>query len=163
MAGRRSGSRWVERGGGKEGDYLFVTGRLGGAIRGKHLRFVPRIEESRWLTAHFRVHAMMDLSDGLGADLPRLARASKVSFEINMEALPLNSGASPENAISDGEDYELLFAISRGAAKRLRQAWTRKFPKVPLTRIGSLIPPSCPGRTGGLRRPQLKRGYVHFQ
>ncbi|MDQ2824752.1 MAG: thiamine-phosphate kinase, partial [Verrucomicrobiota bacterium] len=62
--------RWVSRGGGKVGDDLFVTGRLGGSSRGKHLRFVPRIEESRWLTKNFSVHAMIDLSDGLGADLP---------------------------------------------------------------------------------------------
>ena len=69
--------------GGKAGDALFVTGRLGGSIRGRHLDFIPRIEEARWLTANFSIHAMMDLSDGLGADLPRLAQASGVGFEID--------------------------------------------------------------------------------
>ncbi len=71
--------RWISRAGGKKGDDLFVTGRLGGSLRGRHLRFVPRINESRWLTKNFRVHAMMDLSDGLGADLPRLARTASGS------------------------------------------------------------------------------------
>src|SRR5207302_8850827 len=102
-------NRWISRTGGKRGDDLFVTGRLGGSLRGKHLRFVPRIAESRWITKNFRVHAMMDLSDGLGADLPRLAEESKLGFKIDREKLPLSPGAKIESAISDGEDYELLF------------------------------------------------------
>src|ERR1043166_743761 len=97
-------NRAVSRAGGKNGDDLFVTGKLGGSLGGKHLRFVPRIKESRWLTKGFRVHAMMDLSDGLGADLPRLAKASKVGFKIDKEQLPLAPGAKIRNAISDGED-----------------------------------------------------------
>src|SRR5262249_58997688 len=64
--------RATSRRGGRAGDDLFVTGRLGGALKQKHLKFIPRIVESRWLTKHFAVHAMMDLSDGLGADVPRL-------------------------------------------------------------------------------------------
>ena len=107
--------------GGKPGDDLFVTGRLGGAIKQKHLKFIPRIVESRWLTKNFSIHAMMDLSDGLGADLPRLARASKVGFEIELENLPVARGAKIDNAISEGEDYELLFAIS---PRRQKFVWS---------------------------------------
>jgi thiamine-monophosphate kinase len=149
-------NRWVSRRGGKPGDDLFVTGKLGGSIRGKHLRFVPRIEESRWLTKNFPVHAMMDLSDGLGADLPRLARASKVGFKIDMESLPLNPGCKIDNAISDGEDYELLFATSPRHRQRLQKTWRKKFPRLPLTRIGHLSPLSAPNSQ------LLPRGYVHF-
>ena len=149
-------NRWVSRRGGKAGDDLFVTGRLGGASKGKHLRFVPRIEESRWLTKNFSVHAMIDLSDGLGVDLPRLAQASKVGFEINERSLPRNSGAKIENAISDGEDYELLFAISPRESERLQRAWLKRFPKLPLTRIGRF------NQTSNIK-PQKLRGYVHFQ
>ena len=148
---------WVSRRGGKAGDDLFVTGQLGGALKQKHLHFIPRIAESRWLTKNFSIHAMMDLSDGLGTDLPRLARASKVGFKIQMEKLPLTRGAKINDAISEGEDYELLFAISRHHSKRLQEEWKRKFPKLPLTRIGSFVPQSA------IRNPQLKRGYVHFQ
>jgi thiamine-monophosphate kinase len=150
--------RWVCRSGGKVGDDLFVTGQLGGAIAGKHLRFVPRIEESRWLTAHFPIHAMIDLSDGLGADLPRLARASKAGFQIEMQNLPLSRGAKIRNAVSDGEDYELLFAISPRQSNRLEKAWARKFPRLKLTLIGRLTP-----RRAKNARNQLLSGYVHFQ
>jgi thiamine-monophosphate kinase len=163
IAGFVEKNRCVLRSGGKARDDLFVTGRLGGALHGKHLRFVPRILESRWLAENFRVHAMMDLSDGLGADLPRLSRASKLGFKLEMERLPLSRGCNIENAISDGEDYELLFAISPRDRDRLEQAWPKKFPTVPLTRIGCLNRKSkgaSPARTGNRK---LKRGYVHFQ
>src|SRR5262249_33077195 len=150
-------SRAALRRGGRSGDDLFVTGRLGGALKEKHLQFVPRIAESRWLTKNFSIHAMMDLSDGLGADLPRLARASRVRFAIEMENLPVARGATINDAISEGEDYELLFAISPRQRTRLQRAWQRKFPKVPLTRIGFL------SRLSTKNDQLLSRGYVHFQ
>jgi len=150
-------NRCVSRRGGKAGDDLFVTGRLGGAVKKKHLQFIPRIVESRWLTRNFPVHAMMDLSDGLGADLPRLAKASRIGFTIEMENLPLARGAKIDNAISEGEDYELLFAISPRERTRLEREWRKKFRKLPLTRIGRLNPQSAIGN------PQLRSGYVHFQ
>jgi thiamine-monophosphate kinase len=148
-------TRVVSRRGGRSGDDLFVTGRLGGALKHKHLKFVARIEQSRWLTKNFSVHAMMDLSDGLGADLPRLARASKVGFDIELEHLPTAGGATIDNAISEGEDYELLFAISPHDRNSLERQWRRKFPKLLLTRIGSL--------KSKIASRRLPRGYVHFQ
>ncbi|MEY2487132.1 MAG: thiamine-monophosphate kinase [Verrucomicrobiota bacterium] len=157
VAGSVERRRWVSRSGGRPGDRLFVTGRLGGSRKGKHLRFVPRIEESRWLTSRFPIHAMIDLSDGLGADLPRLARASHAGFEVEKSHLPCSRGASLNDVISDGEDYELLFAISPRQSTGLQRAWERKFPKVPLTDIGRLVPQSP------IRNRQLKGGYVHFQ
>ena len=150
-------NRSVSRRGGKAGDDLFVTGRLGGALKQKHLQFVPRIVESRWLTRNFPIHAMMDLSDGLGADLPRLAKASRVGFAIELESLPLARGAKIDNAISEGEDYELLFAISRRERNRLLRSWQKRFPRLLLTRIGSFSRRS----TGNLQ--PLPRGYTHFQ
>ena len=151
-------NRWISRSGGKRGDDLFVTGRLGGSLLEKHLRFVPRIDESRWLTKNFHVHAMMDLSDGLGADLPRLAKASKLGFKIDKEALPLAPGAKIDNAISDGEDYELLFAISPRHRASLEKRWREKFPKLSLTRIGRLAQRLCDSTS-----QHLSGGYVHFQ
>ena len=150
-------NRWVSRAGGRAGDELFVTGRLGGSLRGHHLKFVPRLAESRWLTKNFRLHAMMDLSDGLGADLPRLARASKVGFEIDPNALPLNAGCTVRQAISDGEDYELLFAIAPKDSRLLLFRWQKKFPNVPLTRIGRL------NRKSKIENRKLPRGYQHFR
>jgi thiamine-monophosphate kinase len=148
--------RWVSRSGGRAGDELFVTGKLGGSIRGKHLRFVPRIEESRWLTKNFPIRALMDLSDGLGADLPRLAHASRLGFEIDDNAIPRNPDCTVDQAINDGEDYELLLAIAPRQKQRLQIDWKRKFPRLPLTRIGRLIPHSA------FRNPHF-HGYVHFK
>lgn len=155
VAGLVERNRWMSRRGGKAGDDLFVTGRLGDSIKGKHMRFVPRIIESRWLTENFSIHAMMDLSDGLGADLPRLARASKVGFKIETEKLPLTRGVKIDNAISDGEDYELLFAIAPRERTRLQRDWRKTFPKLPLTQIGNL--------TSNIKHQTSLRGYVHFK
>jgi thiamine-monophosphate kinase len=149
--------RAASRRGGRSGDDLFVTGRLGGALRRKHLKFVARIAESRWLTKNFSIHAMMDLSDGLGTDLPRFARASKAGFDIELENLPLARGATIDNAISEGEDYELLFAVSPCDRNSLERQWPRKFPRLLLTRIGSL------NRKSHIANRKLPRGYVHFQ
>jgi thiamine-monophosphate kinase len=160
--------RAASRRGGRSGDDLFVTGRLGGALKRKHLKFVARIAESRWLTKNFSIHAMMDLSDGLGADLPRFARASKVGFDIQLENLPVARGATIDNAISEGEDYELLFAVSPRDRNRLEREWRQSFPELPLTRIGSLNRTSPV--TDAKQRPgfpianrKLPLGYVHFQ
>src|SRR3954471_4543575 len=157
VAGSVEPDRWVSRAGGKAGDDLFVTGRLGGSIRGRHLRFLPRIEEARWLTANFTIHAMMDLSDGLGADLPRLAVASRTSFEIEEGKLPLSPGANTADAISDGEDFELLFAISPRHRAELEVRWRKKFPKLRLTRIGRL------NRKSKIKNQKLRSGYIHFR
>ena len=149
--------RWVGRAGGKAGDDLFVTGKLGGSLRRRHLNFVPRIAESRWLTRNFAVHAMMDLSDGLGTDLPRLARASGVGFQVAESSLPLNRDCTVAQAISDGEDYELVFAIAPKDSASLLSRWRKQFPKVPLTRIGGLT------RKSKFESRQLPRGYLHFR
>jgi len=134
LTGRVEKNRCVTRAGGKPGDLLYVTGQLGGSIAGKHLDFIPRLAEARWLAAHFRPHAMMDLSDGLGTDLPRLAKASGCGFEL--AEVPCSAGCTREQALTDGEDFELLFAVAPRTATRLEKAWP--FPKVPLTRIGRL-------------------------
>ncbi|MBA3832785.1 MAG: thiamine-phosphate kinase [Chthoniobacterales bacterium] len=148
--------RWVSRKGGKPGDPLFVTGKLGGSIRKKHLNFIPRIEEARWLTKNFRIHAMMDVSDGLGADLPRLAKASAVDFEIDEQLLPRNRGSSIQEAINDGEDYELLFALAPNDSAALQKKWHKKFPRLLLTRIGRL------DRLSTIHHHPFFHGFVHF-
>ena len=147
--------RWVTRNGGKPKDELFVTGRLGGALRGKHLKFTPRIKEARWLTENFSIHAMLDLSDGLGADLPRLAHASKLGFEIDEKAVPRERGCTLGDALTNGEDYELLFAVAPRVSEELKRRWRRRW-RLGLTRIGRLT-----------RRKVLPEkwpsGYVHFK
>ncbi len=156
LTGRVERDRCILRSGGHPGDVLYVTGRLGGSLAGKHLDFTPRLTEARWLVTHFKPGAMMDLSDGLAADLPRLAAASGCGYEILREQLPLNQGSTAEQALSDGEDYELLFAIDPKRAIALERAWKRKFPRLPLTRIGQLTA----RRKTRARKPP--RGYDHF-
>ncbi len=156
LTGEVERTRCVMRGGGKPGDILYVTGRLGGSISGRHLTFTPRVPEARWLTENFPLHAMMDLSDGLGADLPRLAKASGTAFELWKENLPRSKGCSVEQALSDGEDYELLFAVAARDAESLETRWRKHFPKLPLTAIGRLCSQS------EIRIPQSLHGFDHF-
>lgn len=136
------------------GDALLVTGRLGGSIRGKHLDFTPRLHESRWLVSEYKPTAMMDLSDGLAKDLPRLAIASGCGFQIDPSALPLTPGCTPAQALGDGEDYEILFAIEPGRIDALLAAWSGEFPELSLTRIGGLVEISA--------GESLTGGWEHF-
>jgi thiamine-monophosphate kinase len=156
LTGRVSARECVLRSGGKPGDVLYVTGRLGGSRAGKHLDFTPRLPEARWLVSHFRLHAMMDLSDGLAADLPRLAAASGCGFTLNHETIPRTRGCTLENALNDGEDFELLFAIPPRHGAKLEAAWKRTFPKLRLTAIGSLT------RRSAFNSEPPHHGFDHF-
>ncbi len=136
LTGTMGGLRPVLRSGGRPGDWILVTGQLGGSLAGHHLDFVPRLGEGRWLAGHVRPHAMMGLGDGLGSDLPRLARASGCGFDLDPSRVPARPGASLRAALTDGEDYELLLAVPAVRARRLLKEWP--FPQAPLTHIGEL-------------------------
>jgi len=155
LTGRVHARRMVRRSGGRAGDLLYVTGRLGGSIRRKHWAFEPRLTEGRWLAEHGFARAMMDLSDGLAKDLPRLAAASDTGFQITPDAIPRAKGISYDAAVSDGEDYELLFAVPKSSVKRLESAWPEAFPKLPLTAIGSLCEKGTSFRSN-------QSGFDHF-
>ena len=109
----------VLRDGAQVGDLVYVTGKLGGSFdtrtgRGRHLTFTPRLAEAKALcdTLGNDLHAMMDLSDGLGRDAGRMARISGVAMELEADALPRHRGVSTwRHAMGDGEDYELLFTV----------------------------------------------------
>ena len=157
MTGEVRQREFVGRGGGRPGDVLFVTGRLGGSLAsGWHLKFRPRLAEARWLARNFRPRAMMDLSDGLAADLPRLAAASRCGYVVETGAVPCRSGVTLRGALGDGEDFELLFAVSPRMAAGLEARWRGKFPRVRLTRIGRL---ASRGTMEGLG---AVRGFDHF-
>ena len=148
--GRVARANLVTRSGGRSGDDIYVTGRLGGSIHGKHLDFTPRLREAEWLVNNSRITAMMDLSDGLAKDLPRLAQMSGVGFELNRDSLPCSEGSTLAQAIDDGEDYELLFTSSDD----LKPAWGEKFPELEITRIGTLIEGAG---------DSIEGGWDHFQ
>jgi thiamine-monophosphate kinase len=165
----------ILRSGAKVGDAIFVTGELGGSLAGRHLDFEPRLEEARWLAEHFPVHALMDLSDGLGGDLRHILTASQVGAEILKSAVPISraaklaartgSSAKPPfvAALTDGEDFELLFTVASKDAVKLLDAWKKKFPKLKLSCIGKIV-----AGDGILIRDKSgshqfnAHGYVHF-
>jgi thiamine-monophosphate kinase len=129
----------VLRSGARVGDLICVTGALGGSLQGRHLDFTPRLEEAEWLARHFKPTAMMDLSDGLAKDLPRLALASGVGYRLVYEALPCWPGCSIRQALGDGEDFELLFTVPPEMRGPLAEAWSGRFPGLALTFIGETV------------------------
>ena len=100
---------------------------------------------------------MMDLSDGLAADLPRLATASHCGFTVDESSLPKTKGCTVRQALTDGEDFELLFAIAPRIGTALEAAWPQHFPRLALTRIGTL----CDSQLSTLNT-QLSPGHDHF-
>ncbi len=150
-----AGTGWVKknqlvrRSGGQVGDLVLVTGKLGGSIQGKHLSFTPRLEEAKWMTENFAIRSMMDLSDGLARDLPRLAKASGCNFVIDEASLPCNQGCDAAQAMNDGEDYELLLTVSPQVVSRLLESWSAQFSALPLTVVGELIEGQVRGAQGG--------------
>ena len=141
--------RLTLRSGARPGDRVFVTGKLGGSRAGKHLRFTPRLAEARWLTGHCRIHAMLDISDGLASDLQRLVDASQVGVDIVARQIPRNG--SLHAALTDGEDFELLFTTSARDAVKLRKKFFE---------IGGVIPQRGVFLDG---QRLTKKGYDHFR
>lgn len=156
MTGHVEKSHCARRSTGRPGDTLYVTGQLGGSIGGRHLTFRPRLAEARWLATHFNIRAMMDISDGLAKDVPRLAKSSGTGYQIKPEKLPCSRGCSIEQAATDGEDYELLFALGPRDSRRLSATWPKKFPKLSLKKIGHL---TKQGVAEGLQ----PGGWEHFK
>lgn len=157
LTGELLSDQAVPRSGARPGDVIAVTGRLGNSFAsGWHLKFTPRVAEARWLMRHFPPTAMMDLSDGLAKDLPRLADASRCGWDLNAAALPLRRGAGTAAALEDGEDYELLLTFPAGEWEALGAAWKKAFPRLPLTAIGRVT-------SRRIRRPVLTGGWDHFR
>lgn len=115
------------RSGARPGDRLLVTGCLGGSRDRHHLEFTPRLDEAAALLASGGLKAMIDISDGLAADLYHLLEESGVGAKLNADDIPLRElgehsrdGRTPlAHAISDGEDFELLAAVDPQVAARL--------------------------------------------
>lgn len=136
------------------GDRIYVTGQLGGSITGKHLDFLPRLNQARWLASNFPPTAMMDLSDGVAKDLPRLTNRSRLGYQLTLAHIPCTPGQSIAAALHDGEDYELLFTQPSDRCDQLESAWIVAFPNLPLTCIGEI--------TQQTDHP-LSGGWDHFQ
>ena len=155
LLGECRGYRPALRSGAQVGDLIFVTGRLGATQARHHLVFEPRLAEGQWLARHRVASSLMDLSDGLGADLPRLARASGVFFQLDFAAIPRARGATLKAALNDGEDYELLFTARPSVAKTLKKKWPFA---TPLHCIGVVVP--CGEES---RESFIAHGFDHFK
>jgi len=124
---RPAGIEPILRSGARPGDAICVTGRLGGAwTSDRHLTFMPRVAEARALAESFSLHALIDISDGLAADLWHICRASGVGAEILADSVPIQPdvpetepGEALTAALGDGEDHELLFTLPASKADRL--------------------------------------------
>lgn len=137
----------LTRSGGKVGDQILVTGSLGGSILGKHLDVEPRIAEALLLNERYTLHAGIDISDGLGLDATRLAKASGCGIVLDPTLFPISDAACRlseqtghppvDHAWGDGEDFELLLAVPTDAARAILSDQPLG---IPINRIGELIP-----------------------
>ena len=152
-----------------------MTGQLGGSLDGHHLQFEPRLQEARWLAEHFRPHSMIDVSDGIAGDLRHLVAPDQLGAELLASALPIRKEAKVRHregrstktpliaALTDGEDFELLFTQPKGRSVALLDAWKQAFPQVPLSCIGRIRPqPGLIIRDKTGVRELKDYGYVHF-
>jgi len=162
------------RTGGRPGDFVYVTGTLGGSILGRHFAFRPRVDEGVFFAAHPAVRAGMDLTDGIAKDLPALI-PDKAAAMLALGALPFSDdclalaakqGLPPAHlAITDGEDYELLVLADAAGAEAFEADFRARFPETKLTLIGRIVPAAglSPGRLyddDGAEIPE--GGFDHF-
>jgi thiamine-monophosphate kinase len=165
------GKRPVLRSGARPGQALLVTGSLGGSLAGRHLRFVPRQAEALTLVERATPGAMIDLSDGLSTDAWHLARESGVTLRIRADRVPVSDAARAaddgrsglDHALTDGEDFELLFTVSETeAAAIVREGLAG----TPVTRIGE-VAPGGPAvvlvDADGDEEPLPPRGWEHLR
>lgn len=121
MAGIVEKKRLILRSGAQKGDIIFVTGSLGGSRAGKHLRFTPRLEEARFLSKHCKPSSMIDISDGLVQDLGHILQASSKGAVLYEHLIPKSRQARGiGDALSSGEEFELLFTVPQKKAQVLR-------------------------------------------
>ncbi len=158
---------WL-RSGARPGDAIVVSGSLGGSLLGKHLNVEPRIALAQELLNHFDIHAATDISDGLGIDLLSIFSASGCGAELLMDKIPISADAvrmaeisgksAIDHAMGDGEDFELLLAMTPEEARRLPQ----DINGVPLTVIGQFTSRTgFWGRDGSRVRQIAPKGYTH--
>lgn len=192
QTGRVERGMVVRRTGARPGDRVLVTGWLGKSLAGlqllltygfqeaagrnaraveAHLMPIPRVPEARAAAQTGGLRAMMDLSDGLAADLPKLCRASGVGAVVRADLLPISDnlveaaayvGRDPiDLAASGGEDFELLMAVSPDAVERVVSA-VEETAGARVTDIGEITDGrSVEIERDGARKP-LKGGWEHF-
>ncbi len=161
LLGEVERAKVVLRSGAKKGDQIFVTGALGRSLETKkHLSFIPRLKQARVLVSRFKPSAMIDISDGFAADLGHILEESRVSAVVDEVAIPRAKGATLEQALFDGEDFELIFTLSRKQASKI---FMQKHLKV--FWVGEIVGQGCGlslrDKKGNMKKIAAK-GYKHF-
>ena len=159
----------VRRSGALPGDWILVTGPLGGSILGKHLDFTPRVNEALELHRRADIHSMIDISDGLSADLHHICQESNCGAVLIAEKIPIATAARElanrdgrsalEHALTDGEDFELVFSVSAQEGERLIAQ--QPVSSIQLTHVGEIVTDGFWIAEAGARRPLQPRGYEH--
>jgi thiamine-monophosphate kinase len=161
MLGEVKKDKLCLRQGAKAGDLIMVTGQFGGSIKGKHLKFTPRLKEAQFLVNQFKINSMIDVSDGLVQDLGHILERSSVGAVLYEALIPLSKQArGVEEALCSGEEFELLFTVSRDQASKIIKS-SKYYFKV----IGEIMPQSFGLRLINYKNKysKLKRlGYRHF-
>lgn len=168
LHGEATGPRVITRNGARAHDHLFVTGRLGGSRQNHHFSFRPRLSEGAWLAKQPDVVAMMDVSDGIAKDVQALTPVG-LSASILPAALPVSAAAKLAaqrsgqpawvHALTDGEDYELLFVVRAGTdVAKFGTRWEKSF-SIPLHRIGQFSKRIEPGHVDW----KSLHGYEHLR
>jgi thiamine-monophosphate kinase len=182
VTGEVAPGKAVLRSGARPGDRVVVTGELGGSAAGlrlsetattpteqqlalvrRHLRPTARVGEGGVLAGNGAT-AMMDVSDGLAIDLSRLARASSVGARVALGDVPVAAGATLDDALGGGEDYELLVALPGDAAVEAARSELKEGFGVPLTEIGRIVDGEglAAIEPDGSERPLEPTGWDHF-
>lgn len=161
----------IRRRGAKPGDRIVVTGEFGGAILGKHLDFEPRVWEAIYLYRAYEIHAGIDVSDGLAADLAHILVESQCGAVIHADRVPISKAAQDltrasrkggkalDHALHDGEDFELILAVPPREAERMLQDQPLS---VPLSDIGEFVEEKGLWLQTREKRSVLEpKGFVH--
>ncbi len=165
LTGEVDANKAVYRSGAQKGDWVFVSGALGGSYASKkHLRFMPQIKLSQALSRFVHLNAMMDISDGLLSDLGHICKESGVGAVLMGPQIPLsNSRVTLESALTEGEDFELLFTVSDKDAQKILASRAFRDKVYPVGRI-TATHQGVYLLDGRGRRIQLKKkGFDHFK
>lgn len=169
VLGEASSRGPVQRKGAKSGDAILVTGPLGGSLLGHHFDFTPRVHEALQLHERVKLHAMIDISDGLAADLNHILEESRCGAVLYADAIPISDAAHEmsrtsgrsalQHALGDGEDFELIFTVEAAEGERLLRE--QPIPGLTLTKIGDCVREGLWLEENGTRSRLEPSGWVH--
>jgi thiamine-monophosphate kinase len=164
VIGRARPGRAISRSGAKAGDLIAVTGALGGSFSGgRHFTFMPRVAEGLSLVKLGPPSAMMDVSDGLMLDLSRLIAMSGVGARVFADSVPVHPDAgrgrkARDRALSEGEDFELLFTMPEARLRKVLRAWKLR---TPITVVGQIVGRGFTIVRDGIESRAQPRGFQH--